>query len=84
MHDRYSANHVQYHICIVRYNESENGLHGKGGCNKKGQSSNSVSSIVRVTKKDGGILIYGDFKVTINQNLLNTTYPLLEAGNMLV
>ena len=48
----------------------------KLGIVKKVEQSEWASPIVCVPKKDGSICICGDFKVSVNQVLLDIPYPL--------
>ena len=48
----------------------------KLGVAKKVEQSDCASPIICVPKKDGSIHICGDFKVSVNQVLLDIPYPL--------
>ena len=52
------------------------------GVVKKVECSNWASPIVCVPKKDGSIRICGDFKVSVNQVLLDMPYPLSDTEDI--
>ena len=52
------------------------------GVIEKVERSDWASPIVCVPKKDGSIRLCGDFKVSVNQVLLNKPYPFPEVSDM--
>ena len=71
--NRYSAKLVQFPMSYLKGGKI--GLFGEVRNRKEG-GTEWASPIVCVPKKDGSICICGDFKVSVNQVLLDIPYPL--------
>ena len=74
--NRYSAKLVQFPVHYAKKVEEELDRLEKLGVMKKVERSDWASPIVCVPKKDGSKRIFGDFKVSVNQVLLDIPYPL--------
>ena len=71
--NQYSAKLVQFPILTQKVEELDH--LEKLGIAKKVEQSEWASPIVCMPKKDGSIYICGDFKVSVNQVLLDIPYP---------